>query len=256
MSEPPGINPYEPPRADVPEPVASRSRADGPLPWEPLEAIRYAWEMVRRDPIIFTAALLIMIVSSILSIVSNVVQRIVVANGIGHPVWAPLAVALGFALLNIPVSTWVQLGFARLCLKKCRGEATDVGEIFRGTHVLRGIGASILIALAVLFGGLLLIVPGVIVALGWLLWQQCLVDRGTTLLETLGQTWALTDGHKLELFLLALIWLGVGIVGFIAGALLCCVGLLATLPTVTALVTMSMTFVYLRLNGEEPVTNG
>ncbi|MCS7169624.1 MAG: hypothetical protein NZ949_03275, partial [Candidatus Kapabacteria bacterium] len=57
-----------------------------------------------------------------------------------------------------------------------------------------------LIVLGVLLGLVFLVVPGIVLAFGWLIAPLLLVERGSTVLESLRQSWQATMGEKWTLF--------------------------------------------------------
>ncbi len=66
------------------------------------------------------------------------------------------------------------------------------------------VGQSILIALGIGLGFVLLVVPGLIVWARWSLAAPLLVGRGEGAIEAMGRSWELTRGHALNIFLAAL----------------------------------------------------
>ncbi|MFH1463348.1 MAG: hypothetical protein ABIO70_03075 [Pseudomonadota bacterium] len=95
-----------------------------------------------------------------------------------------------------------------------------------GSLYLSGLLASLLVGLATLAGFCLLIVPGVIIALGTMLYIYAIVDQDLGPVESLKESWRLTDGEKGRLFLWGLTCFGLMLAGF----LVCCVGALVTGP--------------------------
>jgi len=72
--------------------------------------------------------------------------------------------------------------------------------------------------IACFFGLLCLVVPGVILALGWAVSVPVAVVEERGVFESIGRSWSLTDGYKGQIFLLALIygvvvWIGSMAVG-------------------------------------------
>ncbi len=82
------------------------------------------------------------------------------------------------------------------------------------------LGLTILVILGVIAGMILLIVPGVYLAVRWSLAQARLVARGDGVMDSLKASWDLTKGYSLRIFLAILAFGLIGIViGFIAGLL-------------------------------------
>lgn len=112
-------------------------------------------------------------------------------------------------LVSIPfgiLSLFVQLGMYRMLLDIDRGSEGNLEALWsQGGLLIGAIVIGILIALGVGLGMLLLIVPGIIVALGLSLSMMVYVDRGEDPIAALSESWSLTDGHKLFLFLQGLV---------------------------------------------------
>lgn len=160
-------------------------------------------------------------------------------------------VALGWTVytvglvLGMLVSVWMHMGFVRYLLKLARGQVPAFGEIFAGGPLLALLGASLLLGIGVSIGYLLLIVPGVILAAGWLLVPYLVIERRAAVLDAFGTSWRATNGHKVSLVLLALLILLVSMAGMLAF----CVGVLVAIPVCM----LAIVYAYLKLTGEEPV---
>lgn len=88
------------------------------------------------------------------------------------------------------------------------------------------IGAKILVAVVVIVGLILLIVPGIIAALMFLFSNYLVVDKGLGPIEAMKESMRITKGHKWQLLLLVLAIAGINILG----ALALFIGLLVTVP--------------------------
>jgi uncharacterized membrane protein len=71
---------------------------------------------------------------------------------------------------------------------------------------------SILYSLAVLVGLVLLIVPGIYLAVALFFYNYEIVVEGENALEALSNSWSLTSGYRLDLFLLGLLFAVLGMV--------------------------------------------
>ena len=76
----------------------------------------------------------------------------------------------------------------------------------------RGVGVAILMALITALGFFALIIPGIIAGIGLQFALYCLVDRDLGVVESLTESWALTDGNKVTIFLINLL---IGITGLL-----------------------------------------
>jgi hypothetical protein len=102
--------------------------------------------------------------------------------------------------------------------------------------------------LAIAIGFLLLIIPGIIVALGLSYATYFVADAGLGPIEALKASWAATNGSKGKLFLF-------GIVAFfiaLAGVIACCIGII---PAVT-LTMLAQAMIYVRLSGRGTTSGG
>jgi uncharacterized membrane protein len=86
--------------------------------------------------------------------------------------------------------------------------------------------AGFLVFICYMVGIILCIVPGIIVLLMWMPFPFLIADEGLKGLAALSEAKRLTDGSKLNVFLVGLVGYGI----LIAGAMACYVGLLFTMP--------------------------
>jgi len=127
------------------------------------------------------------------------------------------------------LSIFLQLGLVRIGLNLVSGKEVSVGMLFgQGAKLLRAIGASILFGIAVLIGILLLIVPGIYIALRYGHFMTAIVDRDLGIMEAFEYSSSITTNNRMNLFLLALLCIGVTLIGL----LLCFVGLIFAAPVV------------------------
>jgi uncharacterized membrane protein len=87
----------------------------------------------------------------------------------------------------------------------------------------------------------LLIVPGVILALGWSLAPFYVVDAGMGPIEAMKASWSATRGQKGEIFVLGIASVGLTLLG----VLMCCVGVLATSP----ILYVAFAIAFIRMSG-------
>jgi len=138
-------------------------------------------------------------------------------------------------------------GLATTALKAARGQPTTFSDAFSGgKYFVQMFVAEIVVFVCVFLGMLLCVVPGVIVAIGTSLYALVLVDRNLSGIDAAKQSWEMTKGHRVNIFVFGLIGSGVAIAGLLA----CGIGLL--------LVSMPMGYVglaavYLQLKGEPVV---
>ncbi len=118
-------------------------------------------------------------------------------------------------------------GFVFSSLKIVRGEDVAFGELFAGFNKFLPIFlAALLVSIAVLVGLVLLVVPGIILALGLSQWMLLIMDRDAGAMDSLKASWEMMRGYKVSLFILGLALIGINLLG----ALALVVGLLVSLP--------------------------
>lgn len=98
---------------------------------------------------------------------------------------------------------------------------TDAGAFHRLTGRWVGlIGAAVLSTLAIMAGSLLLVVPGIIVAMGFAVIGPVAAMEGATPVEALRRSWRLTLGFKWRVLgILLVTWIFTFVAGLVGGAL-------------------------------------
>lgn len=207
-----------------------------------MAAMSYGWDTVLRDyaniglPIAAAT-----FVSAIVNSIFSGMQQAVEGEALAYVV-APVSY-----VVNLVVNAFILGGVFHFSLGVLRGRAPAFNEVFSGGRFFGPmLLAHFLYSIAVTIGVIACIVPGVVVALGAGFYGFLVVDRGMAPVDALKESFNLTRGHKMNLFVLSLLILLLGI----AGVLACCVGVLLISAPVSAL---ALAYVYLKLIGEEPV---
>ncbi len=210
------------------------------MAWTIGEVIQLGWESLKRQPIVVVGLIIIYFIPNIPSTLVNILEQVGLLDEGGA-----LGILLGVlgSLFSLVVGQFLQVGLVRMFLAAVRGQEPALGLLFSGAdRFLPLLGLSILTGLAVMFGLLLLIVPGVILALGLSMAPYYLVDQRQGVIASMRSSWEATAGKRVDLFLLALASFGL----FVAGACACLVGMLVTTPIVLS----AWAIVYLRLSGQ------
>lgn len=135
---------------------------------------------------------------------------------------------LGAIIRNL-VSIFLSLGVTRIGLNLVSGRETSLGMLFGGGRkFLPAIGATILYMLMVIIGLLLLIVPGIYLAMRYGQYLTAMVDRDLGVMDSFAYSSSITTNNRMNLFLLALM----AILISLAGCLALCVGLLFAMPVI------------------------
>ncbi len=148
-------------------------------------------------------------------------------------------------IIAIIVMLYLAGGITDVMLRTARGEKTTIGQFFGGGRFMGkifvgGFCQQIAVGIASLF----CLVPGVILGLGLSMWTFLVVDRNMGGVDALKESWEITKGHKMTLFLLILLQFLV----ILAGELVCGLGALVAQP----IVLVSNAFAYMRLSGQQP----
>jgi uncharacterized membrane protein len=121
----------------------------------------------------------------------------------------------------------MQIGSIKIGLSLSRGQNAVLSELFTHyTLFFKYIFASILAGLATLGGFILLIVPGIIIAIMLSQSEYLVVDKGLGPVAALRESRALTKGARWQLFVFGLVVLLVNLGGFLCLG----IGLLFTIP--------------------------
>ena len=125
------------------------------------------------------------------------------------------------------LSLWISIGQTLIFLGIARGDPVDLGHLFAGgPYLLRIFVASLIAGIVMFFGLLLLIVPGVFLALMFWPFYLLIVDRNVGVVDSFDIARRITDGNKATVFLLAMVTFALTVVS----AIPCGIGLLFTVP--------------------------
>ena len=239
-------NPYAPPGAPV-APDAIAVAVGAPQPWTAGEVIGVAWAKFRENvPILLGSYFLVAVLGAGTGQVHNIAR---LAFHVPAQSGSSIGLALFGFLAGQCVAAFLQVGFLRMLLVTARGGQPTMAMLFSGAdRFLPMLGCTLLISLAIVLGLILLIVPGVIVALGLAFSTIYVVDTPMGPIEAMKASWSATSGQKGEVFVLALYGCALGLVG----ALACCVGIFATVPVYM----LGTVVAYTRLSGRGTVPLG
>ncbi len=118
-----------------------------------------------------------------------------------------------FMLIGFVLSIIADMGFTTLVLKAVRGESWDISDYFSKLHLFPSyFVAWVLYQLSVGLGLVLLLIPGIFMAVRLSLYRFCVLDQGVPGLEALktsnalvkGCSWRLLGFWALSLFLIIL----------------------------------------------------
>lgn len=128
-------------------------------------------------------------------------------------------------LLNV----FLMLGATRIGLNLVSGKAFDVGMLFSGGRwLLKGLIAHYIYWIMVVCGLVLLIFPGIYLAIRFGMYQNAIVDRNMGVIDAFKYSSRITQNNRLELFVIMLFTIGI----VIAGCFAFLVGLLFAYPMI------------------------
>jgi len=116
------------------------------------------------------------------------------------------AASIGVNLLDMLVYLFLQLGLIRLFLGVAYGQPVELGMLVgEAENYPTALGISLVMGIGILFGLLLLIVPGIILAIGLQFALFLQLDRQLGVMDALKASWELTDGYKGTIFIVNLV---------------------------------------------------
>lgn len=220
----PGLSTWETPAAI--NPFQGEEIVPGSQPLEIGECVRRGYELVKRHFWPFFGALA---ASFAIGFIFSVACEIL-TGAIRSATGSEDARKICEILSNIAghvLETYLGLGLTRIGLNIVSGQPFALAMLFgQGDKLVRAVLASILYGIMVVAGLLLLIVPGIYLALRYGQYQNAIVDKNLGVLESLAYSARLTEGNKMNLFGLGVIC----ILLVIAGLLALVIGLCFTIP--------------------------
>ena len=181
------------------------------------DVVRDAWATFKeRSGFLMFTTLVIMVLGGILGTVNSELAR----SG------APL---LGF-IFSLFSGTLLSMGITAFFLQAHDAiRSVHLGELWHPRPFFFYLGVRILTGIAIVLGLLLLIVPGIVLALMFLFSSFMVIDRELDPIEAMKESARITYGYRFELLFLLLILLALNVLGVLALG----VGLLVSIPVST-----------------------
>ncbi len=129
-------------------------------------------------------------------------------------------------IVQLLVSPAIGLMCARVGLLGLVDKVPEWQELLKLTHYREALVAVILQMLIVGAGFILLIIPGFIAMVGLAFTTLVIADKGLTAVDALKESWRITKGNRLQIFVLFLVIVLMNLLG----ALALVVGLLVSIP--------------------------
>lgn len=173
-------------------------------------SLSFAWKTFKARPWLFVGTVLIYAaVQFVLGLVTNMLPDFIAF------------------LVSLAVGTLLAAGFMSVYLKAHDSLASATFKDMWNPGVFwHYLAASFLMSVIVILGLIALIVPGIILALALSMAPYLVVEKKLWPMPAFKESWAMTKGSWLTLFLLGLV---IAVMNFI-GALLLMIGLLITVP--------------------------
>lgn len=188
--------------------------------WGPMELLRVSVAVLQRDLGLWLSVGAFMVG---VELVLGVVPWVLFPTLAGEPVdftWQMLE-GTGpyqtertiFNYAVAPLLLLMKLGLVHMGLNAVRGQPLEFGQLFSGWRwLVPAIFSAIVLTIGTFLGICLLVVPGILFALGVSLGQQVMVDRDRGPVECLADSWDLTMGSKA---VMALSYLVIGVLAMV-----------------------------------------
>ena len=191
------------------------------------EAVKFGFGIAKSNILFFIGLLIIVVFVSVLtSALRNGVQKAALAY-------------LVFTVVQYLVNTVVAMGLIKISLEFVAKAKPKIRDIVYYKPIVKYVLASIAGGVIVFVGFILLIIPGIILAVRLQYATYLIVDKNLGPIEALKTSWKLTRGNTWNLFFFGIL---LGLIN-ILGVLCLVVGLFVTVP----LGMVATTFVYRKL---------
>lgn len=199
-------SPFRPTAGDA---LPGGRNPEGPAVAVPLEVAAVAgraWEITLRSKSVVAAAVLIPLIPQLTgAVASQILQALATEARDPEEQLRYLLPALGLRLLTTLVALWLTLGQVRVVSRLARGLDAEglmvFGELGRYPAAL---GVWLMASVAIGAGTCFFVVPGLIASVGLGFALFALIDQDLGPVDALSESWRLTDGHKLRVFLVGL----------------------------------------------------
>jgi uncharacterized membrane protein len=204
------------------------------------EALRFGWETFKRRPWFFTGStVVILLVSGLINGLTTGIDTAITGS--------PEEPSLVGSIINLGLGTLISMGATAFYLAAHDNpDSADLSMLWHPWPFWKYLGTSILLALAVAIGFVLLIVPGIIFGLMFMFATFIVIERDLGPIDALSESHRITRGHKWPLFGFVLLLLLINVLGVLA----LIVGLLVSIPVST----LAFVHAYRALGGKPGTT--
>lgn len=180
------------------------------------EAIKFGWDVAKKNILFFLA---VGVVWAFITIISQALQTSLNSE---NQFLASFLVSIVMWI----VGSIISMGVIYISLQFVDKKKPEVKDVFYTKNLFNFILASIMKMIIIVFGYLLLIIPGIIFSIKLQYSEYLIVDKGMDAVDSLKGSWELTKGVKWNIFLFGILLGLINILGFLA----LLVGLLVTIP--------------------------
>lgn len=193
------------------------------------QAVEYGWNAMKAN---FGVLLTLTIITIVVSGGINGAQKTTCGDGF----------SFGFSIANLIVNSVIGIVSIKISLNIFDGKGTSLNDIgFNLQMLLNYIGGYVLYGIIVVLGIILFIVPGVIWATKYSFMFYIMVDQKVGPMKALEMSGQMTDGIKMDLFVLYLVYVLIIIAGFLA----LFVGIFVAIPVMM----MAQAYVFRQMTG-------
>jgi len=155
-------------------------------------------------------------------------------DAIENMVTGTIIAAIVTAIFVLVASVILQGALIFAAVRDFNGENASLSEAFRMglRYFFPLLGLGILVGLGVMAGLVLLIIPGLLLALGWSIAAPIMIVEGKSITDSIGRSWQLTQGYKRWILLL---WVIITLISFVISGVLGAFTLMAGDPTTVML---------------------
>ena len=156
----------------------------------------------------FLELFLILIITWVISIPTNMGGW---AGGAAGALLSVIAIVYGLLIVG-PVNYGMNFAY----LKAARRDKLEIKDMFAAFgNYWNAVLANLLVAVIVIVGFILIIVPGIIFACKLAFTPYLVVDRKMGVIEAVKTSWRMTNGHAWKVFLIGLLAIPISIAGLI-----------------------------------------
>ena len=109
------------------------------------------------------------------------------------------------------VTSNLAIAYAHYVLSFIRGIKEELKDVvdFMKKNWVKAFVVSFLSGLFIILGFIVLVIPGIIIAIGLMFYQEvCADDPKMSAMDVIHKSWEITEGHKMDLFVMGLSFIG------------------------------------------------